>query len=55
MAEKEQEKMNELKEKREKMGIPVVEEVIVILLQDYVVNPDNMKARIPDDLLYKIY
>ena len=27
MAEKEQEKMNELKEKREKMGIPIVEEV----------------------------
>jgi hypothetical protein len=27
MAEKEQEKLNELKEKREKMGIPIVEEV----------------------------
>jgi len=40
--------MNELKEKREKMGIPIVEE-------DYVVNADNMKARIPDELLYKIY
>ena len=28
MAEKEEEKMNELKEKREKMGMIIVEEVI---------------------------
>jgi len=28
MAEKDQERLNELKEKREKMGIPIVEEVI---------------------------
>lgn len=48
MAEKEQEKMNELKDKREKMGIAIVEE-------DYVVNPDLLKPRIPDELLYKLY
>jgi hypothetical protein len=30
MAEKEQEKLNELKEKREKMGFVIVEEVLQI-------------------------
>ena len=33
MAEKEQEKMNELKEKREKMGIPIVEEVFLFIFR----------------------
>lgn len=47
--------MNELKEKREKMGMVIVEEVINWFNKDYVVNPENMKARILDELLYKIY
>jgi len=30
------------------MGIPIIEE-------EYVVNPDLLKPRIPDEILYKLY
>jgi hypothetical protein len=43
-----------LKEKAEKMGKTIIEEVL-ILVQEYTVNPDLLKPRLPDEILYKLY
>ena len=39
--------MNSVKEKREKIGLPVVD-------ADYEVNPEKVDARIPDEFLMKL-
>ena len=39
--------MNAIKEKREKVGLPIVE-------ADYEVDPEKIKARIPEDFMMKL-
>lgn len=47
LVEEEQERLNSIKEKREKAGLPVIE-------SEYEVDADKIKARIPEDFLMKL-